>query len=238
MQLMNRRTMLRTTAAAGAGLLTLPQILTAQEVKKGPFTLPPLPYGFDALEPHIDKETMQIHHDKHHQAYVNNLNSAVAGIGLPGTMDSLKDLLKNLDKVPEALNTPIRNNGGGHLNHSLFWEMMSPKGGKPGAFEKVIAAEFATMEKFFEAFDKAAMTRFGSGWAWLTVEKKKLKIVSAPNQDTPIMDSSGTPILGIDVWEHAYYLKYQNKRADYVKAFHNVINWEYVASLYDAAMKA
>ncbi len=201
------------------------------------FTLPQLPYAFDALEPHVDARTMEIHHGKHHAAYVNNLNAALAGTD--GENLSLEDLQKNISKYPVA----VRNNGGGHYNHSLFWELMSPNGGgaPSGALAAAINAELGGFEKFKEDFTKAAVTRFGSGWAWLCVKADKtLCVCSSPNQDNPLMDISenkGTPILGLDVWEHAYYLHYQNRRPDYISAFFNVINWAEVAKRYEAATK-
>jgi superoxide dismutase, Fe-Mn family len=200
-------------------------------------TLPQLPYAFDALEPHVDAKTMEIHHGKHHAAYVNNLNAALAGT--EGENLSLEDLMKNISKYPVA----VRNNGGGHYNHSLFWELMSPNGGgaPSGALAAAIDAELGGFEKFKEDFTKAAVTRFGSGWAWLCVKAdKKICVCSSPNQDNPLMDISecpGTPILGLDVWEHAYYLNYQNRRPDYISAFFNVINWAEVAKRYESATK-
>ena len=192
------------------------------------FTLPDLPYAFDALEPHIDAKTMEIHHDKHHAGYVSNLNSAVEGTEMAGL--SLDDLMKNISKYPTA----VRNNGGGHYNHSLFWTIMGKnKGGQPtGDLASAVNSSFGSFENFKEQFTKAALTRFGSGWAWLISQNNKLAITSTPNQDNPVMDLAevkGTPILGIDVWEHAYYLKYQNRRPEYVNAFYNVINWDEVA---------
>jgi Fe-Mn family superoxide dismutase len=201
------------------------------------FTLPELPYAKDALEPHIDAKTMEIHHDKHHAAYVTNLNAAVAGTEWEGK--SIEDLLQNTSKLPAA----ARNNGGGHWNHSFFWEIMSKnEGGKPsGELASAIESQLGGFDKFKEDFAKAGTTRFGSGWAWLCVDAdKKLCICSTPNQDNPLMDiaeKKGTPILGVDVWEHAYYLKYQNKRPDYLAAFFNVINWKEVEKKYEAAVK-
>ena len=200
------------------------------------FTLPNLPYAHNALEPHIDALTMEIHHGKHHQAYVNNLNAAVEGSPMAGK--SLEDLMKHHSDVPA-----VRNNGGGHYNHSMFWTLMSPNGGglPTGALAADINSTFGSFDSFKEAFAKAAATRFGSGWAWLCVNSAgKLEICSTANQDNPLMPSvgcAGTPILGLDVWEHAYYLKYQNRRPDYVSAFFNVINWTEVASRYAAANK-
>ena len=195
-----------------------------------PFTLPPLPYPTNALEPSIDAQTMEIHHDKHHAAYVNNLNAALEKA--PELQNkSLDDLLKNLNAVPESVRTAVRNNGGGHWNHSMFWQVMSPSGGgKPtGKLADAINSAFGDFEKFKEQFNAAGAARFGSGWAWLVNDGGKLSIVSTPNQDNPIMDGKPAPILGLDVWEHAYYLKYQNRRPDYMKAWWNVVNWPEVA---------
>ncbi|HWH53676.1 MAG TPA: superoxide dismutase [Gemmatimonadaceae bacterium] len=193
------------------------------------FTLPPLPYSNDALEPHIDARTMEIHHDKHHQAYVNNLNAAIEKAPELANK-SLDDLMRSINSVPEAVRTAVRNNGGGHWNHSMFWEIMGPKkGGEPaGKLADAIKSAFGDFSKFKEQFASAAAGRFGSGWAWLIKDGGKLSITSTPNQDNPLMDGK-TPILGLDVWEHAYYLKYQNKRPDYVTAWWNVVNWDAVA---------
>ena len=195
-----------------------------------PYVLPPLPYAFDALEPHIDARTMEIHHGKHHQAYITNVNAA-----LESHPDLLKkpveELVAGLNTLPEAVRTAVRNNGGGHANHSLFWTVMGPsKGGEPvGALGKAIAAAFGDFAAFKDAFSKAAMGRFGSGWAWLVTDKAgKLQVVSTANQDSPLTDGA-KPVLGLDVWEHAYYLNYQNRRADYVAAWWNVVNWDEVA---------
>jgi len=192
------------------------------------YELPPLPYKFDALEPHIDARTMEIHHGKHHAAYVANLNKAVEGTELEKL--SLEELFNNISKYPAA----VRNNGGGHFNHSLFWSIMGPgKGGRPtGILLSAIESEFGSFDAFKEKFAAAAATRFGSGWAWLTVSAGKLSVSSTANQDNPLMDIAevkGTPILALDVWEHAYYLNYQNRRPDYISAFWNVINWDEVA---------
>ena len=191
------------------------------------FTLPALPYAFDALEPHIDAKTMEIHHGKHHNAYVTNLNAAVAGTEWENK--SLEEILANISKLSPA----VRNNGGGHWNHSFFWQIMAPNaGGAPtGAVADAINAAFGSFDNFKTEFAKAGTTRFGSGWAWLCATGGKLAICSTPNQDNPLMDVAdckGTPILGLDVWEHAYYLNYQNRRPDYITAFFNVINWEEV----------
>ncbi|MCC6154888.1 MAG: superoxide dismutase [Candidatus Hydrogenedentes bacterium] len=200
-----------------------------------PYTLPPLPYAFNALEPHIDAKTMEIHHGKHHQAYITNVNAALEGTGIDA--HPIEEVLKNINDVPEAKRQVVINNGGGHANHTLFWQIMAPNaGGKPGGdLAKAIDAELGGFEKFQEEFSKAGTTRFGSGWAWLVVNKdKKLQVLSSANQDSPLMQGL-TPILGMDVWEHAYYLNYQNRRPDYIKAFYNVINWPKVAEFYAAA---
>ena len=197
------------------------------------FTLPALPYSFDALEPTIDKETMQIHHDKHHQAYIDNLNKAIAGT--ENENKTLEELLANAGKISPA----VRNNGGGHWNHSFFWEILSADGGKPdGKLATAIDEAFGSFDEMKEKFNAAGATRFGSGWAWLGVLDGKLVICSTPNQDNPLMDVAECkckPILGCDVWEHAYYLKYQNKRPDYLKAFWNVVNWKKVAEHFENA---
>src|SRR5690606_16178617 len=195
-------------------------------------TLPSLPYDFGALEPHIDAQTMQIHHGKHHQAYVNNLNAALEKY--PDLQSkSAEDLIRDLNAIPEDIRTAVRNNGGGHVNHSMFWKLMSPNGGgKPtGALAQAIDQSFGSFDAFKEQFTKAAVGRFGSGWAWLIDNDGKLSVESTANQDNPIMEGK-KPILGLDVWEHAYYLKYQNRRPDYVNAWWNVVNWEEVARLF------
>lgn len=199
------------------------------------FELPELPYAYNALEPHIDEETMKIHHDKHHNAYVTKLNGALEGHE-DHASKSLEDLLGNLDALPEGIRTAVRNNGGGHANHSLFWQLLSPNGGgePSGNLSEAIKTKFGSFESFKEDFANAAAGRFGSGWAWLVVKGGELEVTSTPNQDTPVMEGV-TPILGLDVWEHAYYLKYQNKRPDYISAFWNVVNWEEVAKRYEAA---
>ncbi|CAM3798828.1 superoxide dismutase [Alkalicoccus chagannorensis] len=199
------------------------------------FTLPDLPYDHNALEPHIDEETMKIHHGKHHNTYVTKLNDALEGHD-DLQNKSLEDLLSDLSALPESVRGPVRNNGGGHFNHTMFWQLMSPNGGgaPQGELADAINSEFGSFDKFKEEFKNAALGRFGSGWAWLVVNNGKLEITSTPNQDTPISEGK-TPILGVDVWEHAYYLKYQNKRPDYVEAFFNVINWDEVAKRYNAA---
>ena len=198
------------------------------------FTLPPLPYAFDALEPHIDARTMEIHHDKHHQAYVNNLNAAIEKAPeLAGK--SLDDLMRGINSVPESVRAAVRNNGGGHWNHTMFWEIMGGgKGGEPtGKLGDAIKSAFGDFSKFKEQFAAAGTGRFGSGWAWLVNDGGKLSITSTPNQDNPLMEGK-TAILGLDVWEHAYYLKYQNKRPDYIAAWWNVVNWDAVAKRYGA----
>jgi len=199
------------------------------------FTLPPLPYANDALEPHIDAKTMEIHHDKHHQAYVNNLNAAIEKAPeLQGK--SLDDLMKGINSVPESVRTAVRNNGGGHWNHSMFWQIMGPgKGGEPtGRLADAIKTAFGDFSKFKEQFAAAGAGRFGSGWAWLVTDGGKLSITSTPNQDNPLMEGK-TAILGLDVWEHAYYLKYQNKRPDYLDAWWNVVNWKAIGERYTKA---
>jgi len=198
------------------------------------FTLPPLPYDFAALEPHIDAKTMEIHHGKHHQAYVNNLNAAIEKAPeLAGK--SLDDLMRNVSKAPEAVRTAVRNNGGGHWNHSMFWQIMAPKaGGEPGGkLGDAIRSAFGDFAKFREQFAAAGAGRFGSGWAWLVNNGGKLAITSTPNQDNPLMEGQAA-ILGVDVWEHAYYLKYQNRRPDYIQAWWNVVNWKEVEKRFSA----
>ena len=201
------------------------------------YTLPDLPYPKNALEPHIDAQTMEIHHGKHHAAYVTNLNKALEGAGV--AEQSIEELCRNISSVPEKIRTAVRNNGGGHANHSLFWLIMSPKGGgePTGALADAIKNELGGFAAFKEAFTNAGITRFGSGWAWLSVDKnKKLVVESTANQDSPLMQGN-TPVLGIDVWEHAYYLVYQNRRPDYIGAFYNVIDWGAVGKLYEAAVR-
>ncbi|SFO60757.1 superoxide dismutase, Fe-Mn family [Variovorax sp. OK605] len=207
-----------------------------------PYTLPALPYAFDALEPHIDAQTMEIHHGKHHQAYVNNLNAALKDT--PHGETPVEQLIAGVEQLPDALRAPVRNNGGGHANHSLFWQVMAPVGqgggGAPaGALAKAIDTDLGGLDAFKDAFTKAALTRFGSGWAWLSVGAGgKLAVESSGNQDSPLMKGVGsgnTPILGLDVWEHAYYLQYQNRRPEYIAAFYNVVNWAEVARRYAAA---
>jgi Fe-Mn family superoxide dismutase len=192
------------------------------------FSVPDLPYPYDALEPHIDEETMRIHHDKHHQAYVDKANAALEGTEWADR--DVEDVLRNLSILPGEVQAPVRNNAGGHCNHALFWQMLSPDGGgEPGGdLSAAIAETFGSLDSFKDEFKAAGIARFGSGWAWLVSDASGLAVVSTPNQDSPISDGS-TPLLGCDVWEHAYYLKYQNRRPDYIDAFWNVVNWDYVA---------
>ncbi|WP_417584016.1 superoxide dismutase [Nitrincola sp.] len=201
------------------------------------YTLPPLPYGYAELEPHIDTMTMEIHHTRHHQTYVNGLNAAVANTDY--AQDSLEDLLRKCNTLPEAIQNAVRNHGGGHANHSLFWQVMSPQGGgmPTGGLLTAINAAFGSYEQFKQRFIDAAVKRFGSGWAWLVVnpETNRLEVTSSANQDSPLMDHL-IPILGLDVWEHAYYLKYQNKRPEYIAAFFNVVNWQQVEQFYQEAI--
>lgn len=208
-----------------------------------PYELPPLPYANDALEPHIDARTMEIHHDKHHQAYITNANNALKDH--PDlAAKPVNELIADLASVPEAIRGPLRNNAGGHSNHSFFWTIMAPSaGGEPtGKLADAIKAKFGSFDAFKEAFEKAGATRFGSGWAWLVVNKAgELEVVSTANQDSPLMGKAvagaeGTPVLGVDVWEHAYYLNYQNRRPDYLKAFWNVVNWDQAGKNYEAAL--
>lgn len=249
---MNRKNFIQTTLASVAALSGLPSFgfsfkrsynnklpkLTLEQtmLENAPFSLPALPYSPESLEPNIDKMTMEIHHGRHHKAYIDNLNKAVVGTTLEKF--SLYDILKDAGKQAPA----VRNNAGGHWNHTFFWNVMSPKGGgmPKGALADEITKTFGSFDKFKEEFAKAGTTRFGSGWAWLMVQDKKLVISSTPNQDNPLMDvaeKKGTPVLGLDVWEHAYYLKYQNKRADYITAFWNIVNWDAVTKNYENALK-
>jgi Fe-Mn family superoxide dismutase len=206
------------------------------------YTLPELPYAFDALEPHIDARTMEIHHGKHHQAYVDKVNAAIAGTPLESK--TVEELISDLAAVPEAARTAVRNNGGGHANHTLFWQVMSAQGGgtPSGDLAAAIDADLGGFDRFKEAFSTAAATRFGSGWAWLIAREGKLVVASTANQDSPLMGEavagvSGVPILGLDVWEHAYYLKYQNRRPEYISAFWNVIHWDEVARRFAEATR-
>lgn len=235
----SRRQMIHTLGLSAAAVVLSPWTGQAAQAEKGAgFTLPPLPYAFDALEPTIDAETMKIHHDLHHKAYVDNLNKALAGnnelLSLPIT-----ELLRNLTKVPEKSRQAVINNGGGHANHTMFWEIMGPKGGgqPKGELAAALKTAFGSFEKFQEQLSQAAVTRFGSGWGWLVLEGGQLKILSTANQDSPLMTKGQTPIMGIDVWEHAYYLKYRNRRPEYVKAWWNVVNWDKVTERYNQARK-
>lgn len=199
------------------------------------YTLPELPYAYDALEPYIDVETMHLHHDKHHNTYVTNLNAAIEKYPELGEK-SVEDLISDMNAIPEDIRTAVRNNGGGHANHTFFWEIMAPNAsGQPtGAIKEAIDETFGSFDEMKAAFKTAATGRFGSGWAWLVVNNGKLEITSTPNQDSPLMDGQ-TPVLGLDVWEHAYYLKYKNVRPDYIEAFWNVVNWDKVNELFAAA---
>lgn len=227
--MITRRDAIKKTALVTASVAVLPAVVSGQAAAPGPFKLPALPYAFDALEPHIDARTMEIHHDKHHAAYVANLNKAVTGQdALEGK--NIEDLVRNLNTVPESVRTAVRNNGGGHLNHSLFWQMLKKNGGgqPKGELAQAIDKKFGSFDKFKEEFTSAATKVFGSGWAWLTLDGNELKVESSPNQDNPL-NQGRIPLLGLDVWEHAYYLKYQNRRPEYINAFYNVINWDFVS---------
>lgn len=240
----SRRSLLIASATAGTSVMSLSlrasslaqqSTPTAPPASDGPFTLPELSYAYEALEPHIDTLTMQIHHDKHHAAYVNNLNAALTDhTDLHGM--SIEELVAGLDTLPEEIQTAVRNNGGGHFNHSMFWELMSPTPTSPsGDLATAIDRDLGGLEGLQVAVNEAGVKRFGSGWSWLVSNGGTLSVSSTPNQDNPLMDGSGTPILGVDVWEHAYYLKYQNKRADYLAAWWNVVDWDAVSARYDAA---
>ena len=234
--MMTRRNAIKTTVLATAAIATVPGAI-GQPAPAGPFTLPSLPYAFDALEPHIDARTMEIHHDRHHKAYVDNLNKALADS--PDLKNkSVVDLLGDLNSVPEKIRTAVRNHGGGHLNHTDFWLMMKKDGGgQPKAeLAKAIEKNFGNLTDFKTKFTEAATKVFGSGWAWLVLQDGRLTVESSPNQDSPL-SSSKQPLLGLDVWEHAYYLKYQNKRADYIAAWWNVVNWDFVAERYSKLAK-
>ncbi len=228
--MMTRRQALKTTALVATASAVVPAAFAqpTAAAPSGPFTLPALPYAFDALEPHIDARTMEIHHDKHHATYVTNLNKAVAESPELGKK-SVEDLLKDLNAVPEKIRMAVRNSGGGHFNHSLFWQMMKKGGGgePKGELAKAVDKTFGNFADFKTKFNEAATKVFGSGWAWLVRDGQDLKIESSPNQDTP-WSAGKHPLLGLDVWEHAYYLKYQNKRADYMAAWWNVVNWDFV----------
>lgn len=245
--MMTRRQAIKTTALASAALATLPGAIAQQAqpvnsqplittATSGPFTLPPLPYAYDALEPFIDAQTMQIHHDKHHAAYVTNLNKSIGQMASVSGNLTIESLLQNLNSLPENIRTSVRNNGGGHYNHSLFWQMMKKNGGgePTGELAKAIDTSFGNFSTFKDSFTKAGLGQFGSGWAWLVLDGKQLKIEPAPNQDTPL-SAGRPPLLGLDVWEHAYYLKYQNKRADYIGAWFNVVNWDFVSERFAKA---
>jgi superoxide dismutase, Fe-Mn family len=227
-----RRNFIKTAGLLGAASLIKPISLFAAETRT-PFELPPLGYEYDALEPFIDKQTMMIHHTKHHQAYINKLNEVVASekalqsISLNNMLSDLKTL-----SISDASRNTLRNNGGGHWNHSLFWKLLKKGTSCSGKIAEAINRDFGSMENMKSAFEKAALGQFGSGWAWLISTQGKLSISATPNQDNPLMTQNGTPVLGIDVWEHAYYLKYQNKRADYVKAFWEISNWEESNKIY------
>jgi len=238
----NRKDFLKTGAILAAGAtLYRPAVKAAintinQFTNDGLFALPKLPYAYNALEPFIDAQTMEIHHGKHHQAYINNLNAAIAKeASLKGK--SVEELIATIDKLPENVRTTIRNNGGGHWNHAFFWQILK-SGTKPSEkITNIITKNFGSMDEFKKQFEKAALGQFGSGWAWLIKQGDKLIVTSTPNQDNPLMDIAtvkGNPIIGLDVWEHAYYLKYQNKRAEYTQAFWNILNWEKVEQLLDA----
>ena len=244
---MTRRNALKSTACLAAVAVTAPTVFAdatpaatpAGSAGSGPFTLPPLPYPADALEPHIDARTMEIHHGRHHAGYVANLNKAIAEAPASAreslSRENVEVLLRNLDSVPESVRTAVRNNGGGHYNHSLFWRMMKKGGGgEPrGELARAIEQRFRNFNAFKEEFAKAASGRFGSGWAWLTMNGNQLNVESTANQDNPV-SQRGNVLLGLDVWEHAYYLKYQNRRADYITAFWNVVDWDFVAERFRA----
>ena len=241
--MMTRRQAIKTTTLASVTLATLPGALAQTNpaapvapAPSGPFALPPLPYAYDALEPYIDARTMEIHHDKHHAAYVANLNKAVAEFPDMGKM-SVEDMLKDLNAIPEKIRMAVRNQGGGHYNHSLFWQMLKKDGGEPaGALASAIDQRFGSFSAFKDEWTKAAVGQFGSGWAWLVVDaNKQLGIGPTANQDS-LISQGKQPLLGIDVWEHAYYLKYQNRRPEYVAAFFHVINWDFVSERYAKAV--
>jgi Fe-Mn family superoxide dismutase len=248
--MMTRRQAIKNTALASVVLATLPGAMAQTNsslpvTTSGPFTLPPLPYAYDALEPYIDTETMHIHHDRHHAAYVANLNKALVDwpeyrmrMNAP-FIEGLEVLLKDLNSVPENIRTAVRNNGGGHYNHSVFWQMMKPAGGgePTGELAKAIGTNFGSFAGFKHQFVEAATKVFGSGWAWLVLKDGKLAIQSTPNQDCPISQGA-IPLLGLDVWEHAYYLKHQNKRADYIAAWWNVVNWDFAGDKFHTATNA
>ena len=236
-----RRDFIQSAAVIGAAAAIVPGMLGEQlaqaQTPVDLYALPPLPYAYDALEPHIDTLTMQIHHDKHHASYVNNLKKALDGYPELKKM-SPEELIRKISTMPDAIHTPVKNFGGGHVNHTLFWNIMGPKaGGDPtGELAAAITETFGDLAKFRQKFNAAAGNRFGSGWAWLVVSDEGLEITSTTNQDSPLSYGQ-TPILGVDVWEHAYYLKYQNRRADYLTSWWNVVNWDAVAKLYAATAK-
>jgi len=246
--MMTRREAIKTVVLTTGALTVAPSFLEAQSAVAGtdasvyPFKVPDLGYPFDALEPYIDAQTMQIHHDKHNGAYVDNLNKALAQAPPDIQKMSLEEILLNLNKIPENIRTAVRNNAGGQYNHSFFWKLLKKnEGGKPtGELAKAIDAMFGSFSAFQEKFTESATKVFGSGWAWLVLDDENLEITTTPNQDTPISkpNEKEIPIVGIDVWEHAYYLKYQNRRPEYVKAFWNVINWDYAGERYAAALKS
>jgi Fe-Mn family superoxide dismutase len=237
-----KRTALASAACAVAGVLPVARAATnlpagAAPATSGPFVVPPLPYAFDALEPYLDARTMELHHDKHHGAYVANLNKAIAPFPELGKK-SIEELLAGLDTVPESIRTAVRNQGGGHYNHTLFWQMLKKDAGEPqGALAAAVDKSFGGFSAFKDKFTEAAAKVFGSGWAWMVLgPNQQLSIESTPNQDSPVSQGK-RPLLGIDVWEHAYYLKYQNRRAEYVAAFFHVINWDFVAQRYARLMQ-
>jgi Fe-Mn family superoxide dismutase len=235
--MLSRRQLLQSAGAGAAALVLAPLTARAAEEKKSGFTLPPLPYAYDALEPYIDAKTMEIHHDLHHKAYVDNLNKAVASHPELASK-SVEDLLRHISAVPDDIRQAVINQGGGHYNHTLFWEIMAKNpGGKPtGPLAEAIDTDLGGFDKFQQTFSTRAIGQFGSGWAWLVVDGGKLRIDARANQNSPLMKGP-TPILGLDVWEHAYYLKYQNRRPEYVKAWWNVVNWKAVADRFEKARK-
>ena len=249
--LVSRRSLIGAAAVVGAsvGMKVMPGsaaplsgsgrfIAAAQDDPTGPYTLPPLPYDYKALEPHIDALTVEIHHDRHHQTYVTNLNKAVVDQPELQAM-SVEQLVTGLDAVPEAIRPTVRNNAGGHVNHTMYWELMTPGGGAASSeLTAAIDRDLGGLEALQTTVNDAGTKRFGSGWSWVVANGGVLSVVSTPNQDNPLMDGSGTPILGVDVWEHAYYLKYQNKRADYLAAWWNTLNWDVVSQRFAAAVGA
>jgi Fe-Mn family superoxide dismutase len=240
--MMTRREAIKTVALTAGAIAVTPSLGNAAQGASGyPFKLPELGYAYDALEPYIDAQTMQIHHDKHHAAYVENLNKALADAPDSTKKMSVEQILASLDTLPEKIRTTVRNNAGGHYNHSLFWKLLkkNENGKSSGDLAKAIDTSFGSFSAFQEKLSEAATKVFGSGWAWLVLKDgKTLEIVSTPNQDSPISQKSSAPILGLDVWEHSYYLKHQNRRPEYIKAFWSVVNWDHSAELYAAALKA